>query len=312
MKFKRQHYVPRFYLKNFALKRKSGNTIRCFNKEKERSFEENIDNVGMENYFYDKGAPPQIDKFFAVKEELHSKIYHKIINSQSLNNLSESEKFLMCEYIFFQNERTRSTRERNRQIVKKIYKKLEKENGYPEFESLPEEYQEWLLESRGEMAQLNILFNVFKDEGGNLQSPKEIIGYIMDLGWNLTENNLANEFYTSDHPIIIYNPIYEGDRLIGYGSDSYRAEGVEIYFPLTPNLCLILFDKIRSNYKNVPSKKFVIEKELDWINTQVIANSHRTVFTRKNDFQFVKDCLKKYPELKDPNRNRIFYYNLTF
>lgn len=160
-------------------------------------------------------------------------------------------------------------------------KKLEKANGYPEFESLLEEYKEWLLESRGEMAQLNILFNVFKDEKGNLQSPKEIINYIMDLGWNLTRNNLTREFYTSDHPIIIYNPIYEESRIIGYGSDSYRTEGVEIYFPLTPRLCLILFDKIRSNYRNHTSQRFVIEEELDWINTQIIANSHRIVFLER-------------------------------
>lgn len=127
----------------------------------------------------------------------------------------------------------------------------------------------------------------------------------------LTKNNLSKEFYTTDHPIFIYNPIYEENRIIGYGSDSYRAEGVEIYFPLTPNLCLILFDKTRSDYRNVPSERFVKENELDWINTQIIANSHRTVFTRTNDFQFVKDCLKKYPELKDPIRNRIFYYDVN-
>ena len=160
------------------------------------------------------------------------------------------------------------------------------------------------------MAQLNILFNKFKDEEGNIQSPEEIIGYILDLGWNLTKNNLAKEFYTSDHPIVIYNPIYSGNTIIGYGSISYRAEGVEIYFPLTPNLCLILFDKEKSDYRNVPPKRNVIEKELNWINTQIIANSHRTVFTRKNDFQFVKECLKKYPELKDPNQNRIFTYDI--
>ena len=61
MKFRRQHYVPRFYLRNFALKKKKGFTIRCFNKEKERSFEQNIVKVGMENYFYDKYAPPKIE-----------------------------------------------------------------------------------------------------------------------------------------------------------------------------------------------------------------------------------------------------------
>ena len=311
MKYTRQHYVPRFYLKNFALKRKKGYTIRCFNKEKEHPFEENVDKVGMEKYFYDKYAPPKIEKLFSEKEQNHSIVYHKIIENGSINNLSESDKRSMSEYIFFQNERTRTTRERNRQIVKKVYKMREKESGLPKFESLSPEYQEWLLESRGLMAQLNILFNVFKDEEGNIQSPEEIIGYIMNLGWNLTKNNLTKEFYTSDHPIVIYNPISNGDKIIGYGSNSYRATGVEIYFPLTPNTCLVLFDKTISDYRDLSSERIVIEKELDWINTQIIANSHRTVFTKSNDFQFVKKCLDKYPELRDPDRNRIFYYNIN-
>ncbi len=272
MKFKHQHYVPRFYLKKFALKKKKGHTIRCYNKEKGKSFEENINNMGMENYFYDKGAPNQIESLFTEKEQNHSSAYHKIIDTDSIQNLSESEEQSICEFILFQNERTRTTRERNKQIVKKIYKKLENEKGYPKFENLPEEYQEWLLESRGEMAQLNILFNVFKDEAGIVQSPEEIVGYISELGWNLTKNNSPKEFYTSDHPIIICNPIYNGNKIVGYDNNSYHSEGVEIYFPLTPNLCLILFDKKKSEYSKVPYERSVLQKELDWINIQIIAN----------------------------------------
>lgn len=216
----------------------------------------------------------------------------------------------MCEYIFIQNERTRSTRERYRQIVKEIYKKFEKEEGYPKFENFPTEYQEWLLESRGEMAQLNIIFNNFVDENGKTQSSSEIIRYILDLEWNLTKNTLSTEFYTSDHPVVVFNPIYSGDDIVGYGSASYRAEGVEIFFPLSPKLCLILFDKNKSEYRKVRPERIVKEAELNWINTQIIAMAHRTVFTRTNDFQFVKMCLDKFPELKDPDRNRIFEYNL--
>lgn len=307
-----QHYVPQFYLRKFGLKKKSGFTVKCFNKETGKEFVGSVDQVCMENHFYDKGAPPKIEKLFSQKEKEHSKVYHKIIKNESIKNLSTSEKYFMCEYVFIQNERTRSTRERYVQIVKEVYKKFEKEKDFPKFDNLPPKYQEWLLESRGQMAQFNIMFNVFQDEDGNIQSSSEIIGYISDLKWNLTKSTLSKEFYASDHPVVVFNPIYSGDDIVGYGTASYRAEGVEIFFPLSPKLCLILYDKNRSEYRKVKPERIVKEAELNWINTQIIAMAHRTVFARTNDFQFVKSCLSNFPELKDPERNRIFEYNLDY
>ena len=59
------------------------------------------------------------------------------------------------------------------------------------------------------------------------------------------------EFYTSDHPIFVNNPISDRKVIIkGCGAQSYQAKGVEIYFPLTPRLCLILYDREFSPYKN--------------------------------------------------------------
>lgn len=303
----KQYYVPQFYLKRFATRKARGYKLKCYNKESGNDFEVSIRNIGMENYFYDKGGPPQIETLFAKKEKIHSNVYRKIISQKSIAKINSEEEYDMSEYIFYQNERTRSTRERNKQITKEVYLKRQKTEKLPNFDDLPSEYQKWLLESRGEMGQLNILFNEYIDEQGEAHGPDEIINYISHLGWNLTKNSLPLEFYTSDHPIIVYNPIHVEGQIIGYESNSYRAEGVEIYFPLTPRLCLILFDEKKSEYRKVNSERLVIEKELAWINTQIIAKAHRLVFTKNNDFQFVKDRLEKYPELSDPSRDRIYF-----
>jgi len=62
---KKQHYVPRFYLKSFARQKKPEEfIIRCFNKEKGRNYESNINQVAMERYFYDKIDPPRNRKLF--------------------------------------------------------------------------------------------------------------------------------------------------------------------------------------------------------------------------------------------------------
>jgi len=301
----KQHYVPQFYLKSFATRKARRYKIKCYNKESGNEFKENVRNIGMENYFYDKGGPPQIETLFADKEKIHSKVYQKIVSQKSIAKINTEEKNNMSEYIFYQNERTRSTRERNRQITKEVYFKRQQTENLPNFDDLPKEYQKWLLESRGEMGQINILFNEYIDEHGEAHGPDEIVNYISQLEWNLTKNNLSLEFYTSDHPIVVYNPIYVEGKIIGYGSNSYRAEGVEIYFPLTPRLCLILYDEKKSDYRKVNPERQVLEKELAWINTQIIAKAHRLVFAKNNDFQFVQDRLEEYPELSDPSRDRI-------
>ncbi|MBA7652305.1 hypothetical protein ES703_60135 [subsurface metagenome] len=306
---KKQHYVPQFYLKNFAIHKKSGEySIRCYNKKRDKWYNSNITQVAMERYFYDKRDPPVIENYFSQLEGQHATVYHKIVDDQTIKNLTNDDKLSMAEYIFTQNERTRSTRIRNIQIVKIVYKNLERQGKLPPYEKLDDRYKKWLLESRGAMGQFNIMFNPIEDEQGNLQEPKEIVEIISKLDWILVKNNLKLEFYTSDHPVMVWNPPPSEDGVIqGYGVQSYNADGVEIYFPLTPRLCLVLFDGKVSEYKDFRLTKEVIQEELDWINTQIIAMAHRTVFTKNNDFQFVRKRIKDVPELKDPNRNRLYF-----
>ncbi len=290
----KQHYVPRFYLKKFALHKKSGEySIRCYNKEQDKWYNSNISQIAMERYFYEKRDPPEIENYFSHLEGLHATVYHKIIKDKSVQLLTMYDKFKMCHYIMTQNERTRSARVRNKQVVELIYKLGEKEGNLPPFDSLNEEYKKWLLESRGAVGQINIMFNPIEMEDGMVHDPSEVVIKMTQLGWILLRNNLKQEFYTSDHPIYVYNPPIKGKNLIrGYSMESYTAKGVEIFFPLTPRLCLVLFDKEISDYKKFKLTRWVLQDELDWINTQIIAMAHRTVFTKNNDFQFVRECVE--------------------
>ena len=89
----KQHYDPQFYLKSFATRKVRRYKIKCYNKESGNEFKENIRNIGMENYFYDKGGPPQIETLFANKEKIHSKVYQKIISQKSIAKINSEEKY---------------------------------------------------------------------------------------------------------------------------------------------------------------------------------------------------------------------------
>jgi len=110
-----QHYVPRFYLKSFARQKKPNKfIIRCYNKETEEKYEQNITQAAMERYFYDDGETPAIENLLSRIEGFHAEVYHKIIREESIEHLTQYDKFMICHYIMIQNERTRSTRIRKR------------------------------------------------------------------------------------------------------------------------------------------------------------------------------------------------------
>ena len=304
---KKQHYVPQFYLKNFSIHKKSGEySIKCYNKERDKWYISNIMQVAMERYFYDDEDPPEIENYFSHLEYLHAKVYHKIVNDQSIEYLTLYDKCMMSHYIIIQNERTRSARTRNAQAYELVYKHFEDKEDFPPFESFSKEDKKLLLEGGAARGQINIMFNPVEMEDGTIHYPIETVFKMVDLGWILLKNDLKREFYTSDHPVRMHIPSVNKELVIkGFGSQIYTAKGVEIFLPLTPRFCLVMYDKEISEYRHFGISRRVNQGELDFINRQIIEIAHRTVFTRTNDFKFVRDCVKEYEDLKDPNRFRI-------
>lgn len=301
-----QHYVPQFYLKKFARNTKPRKyIINCFDKTTGKNFTSSIKDIAMEKYFYDYQEPQIVETIFAYLESNSSIILDKIIAEESIENLTDTERTIFSLFIFFQYSRTRSAREFFSQVAKLIYKHFEEDKNYPKINNFDPQILKKFVEDRGFTAQINIMFGP-KEENEILTITEETSKLIFNLDWNITKNDFKREFYTGDHPVIIYNPYSDEKMIKGYGIQAFKSQGVEIFFPLTPKLCLIIYDKRVSEYKNVSSVRGVKKEELDWINTQIIAESYRLIFTKRNDFQFVKQVLREYPELKNINRNRIY------
>ena len=62
---------------------------------------------------------------------------------------------------------------------------------------------------------------------------------IDDLKLILLESDCANKFITSDAPVFMYNKYCEG---IKGATTGLIAEGTQIFFPISPEICLFLFD----------------------------------------------------------------------
>ena len=98
---KRQHVVPQFYLKSFAVQTKLDNfKIFCYFKQQKNKIERlEVKDVAVKKFFYDENKLPQpIESYLSFTEKDLSRTYHKIIKEKSINNLNEKErKYRMLE-----------------------------------------------------------------------------------------------------------------------------------------------------------------------------------------------------------------------
>lgn len=67
-KIKIQHYVPRYYLKQFTKRSNESNLIECYDKLEDRQITTDIRNVASERFFYDKNIanPFRYSKLYKI------------------------------------------------------------------------------------------------------------------------------------------------------------------------------------------------------------------------------------------------------
>ena len=73
--------------------------------------------------------------------------------------------------------------------------------------------------------------------------------------------------------------------------------GVEIYLPISPNLCLCLYDKETTKKLLTPNR----------INREIILQANKYVFSQHKRLSFIKKILLKNPNYinRDGNRNIV-------
>lgn len=289
-KIKIQHYVPRFYLKNFANKNGNEFIINCFDKSDFRQFKVNIKGIGCENYFYEieKKNTQTMEKKLSKYETKFSAVYAKLISTASLQTLRWKEKEALAHFVIIQELRTREMREHIRDMVSKIKNRLSTERLSKNLET---EMQEVNSENGIRSVQSRILTETMLKRHG-------FVDMLLKLKWCLYENYTKIPFWTSDHPINRFNPI----DLKPYGNLGLLSRGIEIFFPLTPKLGIAFCDPIEYFYN--PEKSACTKDNLLFYNTLQVRSSARHIFSMDNDFSIAKQWLTKNPEFKNIDRDR--------
>ncbi|WP_178090888.1 DUF4238 domain-containing protein [Plesiomonas shigelloides] len=302
-----QHTVPRFLLDNFGVKKKGKRKqIFTFDKHNGCSFLQSTFDASTRKTFYNLTKNISLEPILAHYEGLAAPIFNKIIQSKSIAHLTNIDKFDLSVFVALQYSRSYAS-----------YIKVDKF-----LDSILS-----CLKQTGLIDRIHGSKNLDSDETTKkkiyLQSILEqesVIHTLMNKVFVLYESDGASDFCISDHPVVFEQMLSKPYT----GSDDLAFDGNVIYFPISPDLLLVLMcPKVVSSLEmmsKIQCSDFIIEScytirllakaladktplkrtgsDVVKLNCLQVAFSERYIYSVNNDFDFVEKVIDIYPELK--------------
>lgn len=311
---KRQHWNPRMHLKHFA---RDGN-IYIYDKMTGKVNLTSIENAAVGKWYYDRDN--SIEKLLGERESKVDRIFLKIINTKQVNILSVEERKNLNEFMVLQDHRTPKTRNYIELFYKEVLKKLANavREGEMDESLLPDGNLKDLWHNIPPPKEnfINFLqrikedpnyFSDFNKESAKRSTNMVIRGVLPSgadlfskLKLRLSINTSTAIFLTSDHPLCRYNH-YMLDFLgrITIEGVGYNSKGIQFFYPLTPNLCLVFEDG--ETYDNIAEVSEVDHKFVNFVKARLIQNSKRWIYSQTDDFNYVEEYLEEYPHFRSPD-----------
>lgn len=219
---KDQHFVPRFYLRNFG----SGNSIGMFNIQRRRHLPNaSIPGQCQRAYFY--GRDSLIDDRLRLLETSSGRIIRNIISSGQLPACNHDDYITLVEFVAVQLGRTPDAIEIARKTRRKLGEAYMKVATALKGDKVPD------LLSLQDADPLRLLTE-------SVQLYEEIYPLFLDLRPLLLVNRTSDPFITSDFPVVLHNPWCRG--WTGSGVHGVMKSGLIVELALSPWHALLLFD----------------------------------------------------------------------
>ena len=211
------------------------------------------------------------------------KIRNKIISENTIKWIGNEEKLSIIRYIFAQYLRT--PLERNRFVnqagamLKSIY--FNRNNRIIDKDELKIEFDEFYLRLRFEEGIYQFLY-----PSREVARKVDLIDFYKKNKWKLISAEHM-KFYTSDNPIILYNDDYNlsinqnyidtqkkpNAKIYGIRRPHGLMEpGIQLYFPMTPKLCILIFHP-------QPSQRLLNPVE---INKEILIQCYQNILSSSN------------------------------
>lgn len=305
---KKEHYIPRSYLRQFSKlgsqnsKKDRFNKFLVYDKWTKKRYNSTVYDCACENYFYDLNNIKNekykkiVENYFANDiEGCFSDLIRKFVEicnqrenryKALISNKREREDF--SYYLVIQLLRTRKFRDIQARIMEPIIinrlrcYKAYKENCLHQTFDLDIEK----VNINAKKYQLQTLFNN--------EILNELSGFVASSYWTFQYNETSTPFIISDNPVCWTHHIIGGDsnsRIAPFISPWF-----EIYFPLSPKIVLyiyrensIIFKKVGKRYSN---RLVTIDKPniVDIINQFQYIMAYKKIFINPDN----SELLEKY------------------
>lgn len=259
---RKQHFVPRFYLKAFQSKPRR---IHLYNLKRALS----VENVSLKNQCYKRdfyGSDGETEEYLASLERELAPVLHSTISAKSLPPYRSREHEYLLIFVALQLLRTVKSAESIRQLFGKMMKQLVPRDKGIEDANL--DNLRTALEDLDPVHELLRLLLVMKDA-------------ISDLKAHLVLSP-RRSFITSDNPIFRYNQYCEGIQSMGVVGGKQR--GLQLFAPISPHLHLILYDgttyRVSKGSDRRSRKSNATSSDIDSLNMlQLISANDNTYFS---------------------------------
>lgn len=308
-KTKRQHYVPRTYLKRFSFDGKRlhtfliskdipsiinssnyGNFVKdisladaCVSQEYYTIDETNPTNnrglnaMSLEKEFFQDFAEPKLSSIIRLFENLASKILSDNNQVASIN-FSDEQLYDLALSTFIQYHRSPRLRhpiESVNSLIKHVLKTRLLENGASDVENIKGLDVAF---THADKTYLNpYLWRIFC---------QKLHSYCILLRVSTNGN-----FLTSDNPVVIHKLGVKGKECFNV---NFYKDDFLIFFPLTPNLMLEYYPQDFPDALQMDKTISIVEWEYEQqVNKYQYINAEKFIFSHKNDFSlFLKPILR--------------------
>lgn len=282
-KKKKQHFVPKFYLKRFI---DYDNKFYAYDFDlggllpKRVFFEDQC----YKKYFY--GEDGILEEQLSKKEREWATVCKKAIVGEDLN---KNDVMLLKEFVLYQKQRTNAN---NNRLIE-------------ERESIIREYARHLYNCKGwdfdDVAE-NFCRKRASEEitpAENVSIASRLLRYVEDLGVLIVRYSTSNNLLTTDSPVVTLNPFVEFQ---GYGYDNI---GVVFMMPLSPKTLLIVYDDLLyKQYKGMIYVENDSEDEVKNINRYEIIHAEKKAFSADiKNFDLLTDKVIEFRQ-REKNRNK--------
>jgi hypothetical protein len=250
-----QHYIPQFYLKQFS-NNQDRLTVGVFNRKNDVFFAKApIKGQASKKHFYGKDLI--IENFFGKHEGQWARVIANITNEWNVLNRNSVEYSSLLTFLGTIAMRTPTAIN----LIQEQFELADKiiSNKHPLTEPLSLNNLEAIRES------FKMIIPVVK--------------CLSDLDYKIIKNESAIPFITSDHPLVRYNKLYVSKKM-KFSKTGFSTIGLIIFFPLSSNTMLILYDG--GAYNIGPKRKSIFKitnkEEAKLLNTFQFINQKGQVY----------------------------------